>query len=332
MKIESWFPIPRDQIEDEVFSKLTPTEKLYYWLIVSEFNLTDGEGFYRADDWFAAALRLSTPKIRQARRKFMKLDLINVNPGMKDKNGRNLTTTYISVKWSFPQEGEQFAQMHRYTFDVLLNCLRIKDLSHEDVILYVYLSYLFGIKGGKYVNITKSELCKITGMPKAHKYVENLYKGFTFTGGDHLFKYEDNYRLLVFTEREIAAYNAENLKKYQENINKLVAEARTKEAEKQKAKAKQKSKVSAEDLEDSWRYLYYERYHKKAQLVSQEKQGIKLLGEKEDPAIVEYAMRIYIYSNKGNGRNTLSGFLAHPSEWLNSAKAAIKKVKLNNVK
>jgi len=43
----SWFPVFADFMEEKKFKGLTPTEKLYFWHLVSIFN-KEGE-FYQSD-------------------------------------------------------------------------------------------------------------------------------------------------------------------------------------------------------------------------------------------------------------------------------------------
>jgi hypothetical protein len=326
LNIESWFPIPKEQIEDEVFVKLTPTEKLYYWLVVSEFNLNDGQEFYRADDWFAAALKLSTIKIRTARRKLQALRWLEIVPGRRDKHGRNLTTTYKNVKWAMPpdkESGMQFAKIHRMTFEVLIDEMRDGHFTHEEVVIYVYLRYWFKTTRSEYINLKKSEMKRITGIPKTPEYIKSLHQKFRFSDDEScLFHYVDKYRLMSFSNLESVAFNQDRVLRIRKRIDAAVNALREKEAQKQRQKSKNNGVIFAEDLEDVFRDLYFERYEKKAQLFGQEKVMLKEFGQHYDVELVAKAMRVYMFNHEGKGRNTLSSFLANADTWINRAKKA----------
>lgn len=108
----NWFPLYKKLMEDsEQFRALTPVEKLYFWLLISEFNARGP--FYRADLEFAVTLAISEDKIRRARPKLQKLNWIKVRPGFQSK-GKNVATLYEHVAGAAIVENEHFAQIHRY--------------------------------------------------------------------------------------------------------------------------------------------------------------------------------------------------------------------------
>lgn len=183
--------------------------------------------FYRADIVFAAALGLSEVKVRKARKKFEQLGLITTTPGTRTTGG-NLATTYHAVKWSHPDEyvresrdalverytklhrvpGLPYAKIHRHTFNVLLARVREGKLNHRDLVVWIIIFHWYESKRTSrervYVQtdgsfrISKRQLVKDTGEPKAIESVKCLYDAFNFSGGAHLFEYEEKYHEFVF--------------------------------------------------------------------------------------------------------------------------------------
>ena len=76
------------------FRTLPPSEKVYFWYLLSEFTLR--RQFYKSDLEFMETLNLSEIKVRQARRKAMKLGWVKVRPGFISR-GKNVATTYMDV-------------------------------------------------------------------------------------------------------------------------------------------------------------------------------------------------------------------------------------------
>lgn len=234
----NWFPLCKSMMEEnEEFRKLTPAEKLYYWLLISEYNRHGGQ-FYKSDLETAVTLGISEVKVRQARRKLQSLKWLKIIPGFqthRNKNVKNVATRYLFVNWASPTEGEFFAQMHRFAFEAMLARVRHREFAHADVAIYIYLAYLFwknrGKDGGRFY-ITKNHLRELTDIPNAPARVERLYQIFTFTGGKHLFEYLDQYHRLFFTDWNTFADPSEddNNRKlaegYQDEIKKAVAKAK----------------------------------------------------------------------------------------------------------
>lgn len=192
--MKSWFPLPRSLMEDPLFIMLTPAEKLYAWLLLSEWNERGGS-FYKADVEFAVALGLSTDKVRRARRLLTERFWIKTSPGFQGR-GRNLATTYLAVDFGQIREGEFFCPLHRYAFHALLARVRCHEFTHADVVTYVCLAYLrhrYCQLDRNAFFVTKRELRDISGLPSALACLTRLYTTFQFTGAHHLFEYRDEY-------------------------------------------------------------------------------------------------------------------------------------------
>lgn len=271
----SWFPLARDLMESEEFIKLfSPTEKLYTWLLISEYNFR-GSSFYWADVEVAVTLGTSEKTVRRAREQLAKLGWVNYIPGTLDKKGRGLATKYLEVKWATPEDSSWFAQMHRYTFNMMLNCLRHRRFKPGDVVVYVYLSYWWWKCRGRYADrgkffITKQELRKLTNLEDAPERVARLYSNFTYAGGAHLFEYTSGYQKLEFKEWNTAAdpekdennrKNAERwVQEIKERVKKLRQDKKAKEEAKRAAKKAEYIAITPEDLPALFDRLYYQKY------------------------------------------------------------------------
>jgi len=240
----SFFPLHKITIEDcEEFRKLTPAEKLCYWLLISEFNRR-GE-FYKSDLEIAVTLDLSEAKIRSARRKLGKLEFIKYRSG-SITGGRKLATTYEYVKWATPVEGYFFAQIQRYSFEAMLSYLRKGNFTHADVVVYVYLAYLFwknrGAKEDQSFFVTKAKLQELTNIPNIQQKIKNLYDKFLFGNGMHLFEYSDKYHKLAFSKWASFADPSEN-ENSQRNAEAYINDIKAKVSAKKKA-AETKTKAT----------------------------------------------------------------------------------------
>jgi len=242
----NWFPLCKNMMEEsQEFRKLTPAEKLYYWLLISEYNRHKGE-FYKSDLETAVTLGISVVKVRQARRKLQSRKWLEIIHGFRTCRNKNVATRYLCVSWAVPADGEFFAQMHRFAFEVMLAKVRHREFTYVDVAIYIYLAYLFWKNRGKnesHFYITKNQLRKLTDIPDAPTRVERLYQHFIFSGGKHLFEYRDQYHRLLFTgwSTFVDPSEDENNKKladgYRQEIKNAVATAKKnmqKTAEKQK--------------------------------------------------------------------------------------------------
>ncbi|MDK2925684.1 MAG: hypothetical protein PWQ41_1458 [Bacillota bacterium] len=247
-------------MESDEFKRFSPTEKLYYWFLVSEFNARGK--FYRDDLTIAVTLGCSEDKVRQARRKVEKLGWILDEPGFKlPGKAKGVATRYIWVSWANVEEegGEAgfWAAMHRYTFEAMLAKVREKTFLPPDVVTYVYLWYLWykntdkGRKESFFV--TKAQLRELTNLADAPERVKRLYDNYTFRGGAHLFECAYGYQKLTFSKWGFCADPSEDEgnrqldEKRRRLIEQLAQEAKAKKAAKEKAKragsGRQKGKV-----------------------------------------------------------------------------------------
>jgi len=230
-----WFPIFANFIEGEDFKRLTPTEKLYFWHLVSEFNLR-GE-FYQSDLTIAKTLGTCEKTIRRGRAKLLRMGLIIAKPGTRTKRNKFLATRYLSVKYSIisPEEDRFFAQMPRFTFQVMLYELRKSRLQAGDVVVYVCLQYWFWRNRAKYENrdqffITKNSLQSLTNLKDALTRIPRIYKSIIFSSGAHLFKYQEEHHRFIFREWDWCEDpdenedNRQNAEEYIEEISDLVRE------------------------------------------------------------------------------------------------------------
>jgi hypothetical protein len=259
-----FFPLYVEQIEeDDQFKKLSPLKKTYYFLIQSMANKF-GE-FYDSDMFFAAALNCSDEAIKKARREFVKKEWIEIVPGRRDKQGRNLATQYKSVKWSTaPKKGDnkQFAGMQRYALEMLLK----HQYSHESIVVYITLSYwrnFHRFEEGDFF-IQKSKLRELTGIDsqgKIEKCLDELYN-FQYSGGVHLFEFKDKYHTLHFdkwatpgdpTEDE---NNREIQKRFWERIKETSKSMQKEKDMKAKKKELSSLEVAWEMFEESYMSKY----------------------------------------------------------------------------
>jgi hypothetical protein len=121
------------------FRTLTPVDKVYLFLMISEFNKRGA--FYKSDIEMSATLGVSEKTIQRARKKFIDLGWIKAKPGSKTRRGQGLATFYHQVDWAKVVPGNYFAQMHRHAFNVMLQKLMKKEFSPPDLVVYVYLCY-----------------------------------------------------------------------------------------------------------------------------------------------------------------------------------------------
>lgn len=302
----SWFPIANGMIQDENFRDLTPTEKLYFWKVLSEFNMSYGE-FYKADIWFAASLNLSIEKIRKARAKLSKMGYITMVPGTQDKRGRKLATTYKDVKWADVVEKGQFSKMDRTTFERLISHIIDNHLSHADVVCYVYIHHLIWIKGGEYASLTKKEFAELTGMPKIMSNVKSLMANFKFSNGEMLFDFRDYYHNIKFEKIRTVLYTDEHEKMRLRKIEDHIVKLRAKSEKKERDKLRREGAVFPEDLYPLFKQLYQEKHNEDPGYEWRERELISL-GKPEDVAT---AIQNYFKSPLPRGRRhyTLPAFL-----------------------
>lgn len=214
-----WFPVSDALLNDPAYQGLTTAEQLYLWYIVSEYSLRGP--FYKSDLEIAVTLALSEDKVRRARRivgsptdramsmsaqlarKTLSSGLgwVVYTPGWK--RGRDaLATQYIDVPVATVPEGVFFAKVHRFTLESLLNLVRAKILTHQDVIVWLVLSYLYWRYRGKCddhrFHVGKEELRALSGVVGAPSCVRRLHDKYRFTDGARLFDYSDQHQRIVF--------------------------------------------------------------------------------------------------------------------------------------
>jgi hypothetical protein len=243
-----WFPVFENFLESDEFKCLTPTEKLFFLHLVSEFNLK-GQ-FYQSDLEISKTLATSEKTIRRGRHKLIAMGLIDARAGTRTRRNQLLATRYLWVKYSSTDEhGGFYAQMPRFTFQVMLDCLRKSRLQVGDVVVYVCLSYWYWRNRGKYEDrdrffITKKELQSLTNLRDAPTRVPRIYEAEVFSDGDHLFEFQEEYHRLIFKDWGTYADPDDNdtarrlAKNYLKEIKEAVAsEKRRREIELQKKKA-----------------------------------------------------------------------------------------------
>lgn len=327
----SWFPIANEQINHPDFKSLTPTQKLYYWFVVSEYNYFMAElgEYYRSDQWIASALGVKERTIREARRTCQKKGFIKTVPGRRNlKTGQAIATQYKYVKWSLPNDIEGgYAKFIRHHLGMLLN--KVRDprttIYVEDVVIYIYLDFIRDRYRDNDFFVTKRELREMTRIKKAPESVRNLYEDFRFASGNHLFEFEDNHQKFHFEEwrealepqEDDTAY--ENAMVWEDEIKRNVEEARRQQKEKELDKLRSKGKSEgtiyvAEDLLDYFREKYIEKYKKPPSIDYGQKDRLIEMGEAFSPQFVAGIIDFY-FSEKdvpnptGAKYRTLSRFL-----------------------
>jgi len=272
--VMGWFPVFENFIEDE-FKKLTPTEILYFMHLVSQFNLR-GE-FYQSDLEIAKTLATSEKTIRRGRAKLVELNLIKVIPGTRTKRNQHLATRYLWVGYATIQKNMFFAQIQRFTYEIMLDYLRKSLFKPADVVVYICLYYWWWRNRGKYNGrdrfyITKNSLRSLTNLPDAGKRLSKIYKIFIFTNGSHLFNFKEELHRFIINDWFICANPDKDdnnyciAKKYIEEIRNLVLSEKRKRQIKAQQRIselmpkKRKDRVPSGDLLVIFEKLYIERY------------------------------------------------------------------------
>lgn len=317
----SWFPLENELIENEDFRKLTATEKLYLWQVMSEFNLYDGE-FYKADIEYAVTLKLSIEKIRKARAKLAKLGFIEMIPGKQDMvRKKNIATRYKAVKGMNMTEGKQWSQIDRPTFERLIDYIRYGKFTHEDVVCWVYIRHIHWCKGGVFASVSKSELVHITNMPKVLKRVRYLLDNFKYQSNETLFDFAEAYRSVTFKKIRTCLFNQEHLDQRRKDIEKAMDKMRSEEQEKEKNRLRENGHTFLEDLIPGFEIAYKVKYGKKPEIIRRLDLERKL-NDLGDPDEVWAAMRIYLSSELSYGRkHTLVHFINNAGEYMEKVRA-----------
>lgn len=303
-----WFSVPEDLLLNEDFIKSKPADKLYYFALLHYVNLHeisyDGD-FFKSDSDFAATLSYSEDSIRNARRKFQKLGWIDARSGFKTKQGQNVATTYFSVKWKeIPkEEGKRFIRFPHYDFEMMLNQLHRKHITHNDLVVYCYIVCWEQLNGmiGRPFYFSKKELRRYTNIVKAVDCVKDLSLIPIFSD-ESVFDYKDDYHRLYFTELRKAAdpYEDENnrdvFRKYLENHKKRVQDLRKEKKEKELQKAREKGiLLDSSQLVDLFKDCYKKAYknQKNPDISNYQKDILIKLGEEKGLNVVATAVRKY---------------------------------------
>lgn len=313
----SWFPIHVEQIEHPSFHSLTPTQKLYMWFIISEFNLR-GQ-FYLSDLQAAVTIGAKEETIRKARPILQNLGFIETRPGFKGADGRGVATSYLAVPWArTPKKGEgkQFKKQDRYTFETLLEQVRNDQFSISDVVVYVYLNYIrqFNQKDDAFY-ISKSELKELTNIQKADECIRNLYNNFTYSGGEHLFEFEDRYHGFRIEEWAQAKVDGERAYQRLQEIRTKVEQIRQAQRGREIERANERGElIDPVQLPDMFKELYKQRYGKKPALDWGQEERLIELGKKHGVKGVGNRLRQYmtadVVPNPTNAKHrTLGRFL-----------------------
>lgn len=213
----SWFPLPMSLMEGEQFRTMSPTKKVYLWLLMGQFNRRGGT-FYKTDLEIAVTLNVCKKSIERARGTLSELGWIKVKPGFQNSRGQGIATRYLDVTWSTISaldEGDFWAPMDYYSFHMMLNRLRRGTLQPADLVVYVFLTYWRHWKcQGRWRDedkfyISKRDLRRLTNLVNAPKRLEKLYENFVFCCGTHFFEF-DGYNKLTITNWRIAADPDEN--------------------------------------------------------------------------------------------------------------------------
>jgi hypothetical protein len=104
-------------------------------------------------------------------------------------------------------------------------------MKHEEILIYCYIRRWYWIKRGDNSStgfyITKSELRELTGIYNISGIIESLYKGFTFSSGQHLLEYTDRYhqiyfdKILPFADPAENENNRKQAERYKQEIRRL---------------------------------------------------------------------------------------------------------------
>lgn len=341
----SWFPLRADLIENPEFVAMSPSQKVYYLALVSEFNLR-GE-FYRSDQEFAVLIGAATDKepvkypftldrrdgclygvsvdtIRRARRELQKKGWIAYKPGTRSRRG-TVATTYKQVRHARAAEEMFFAPMHRHTFDMLLDQARRGQFTHADLVAYTALVY-WGYKHGRPGDffITKGKLRELTGLESAPDHVARLHDRFKYAGGRPLFDYQDTHQRLRFTEWRTAAdpekdeTNREIAKRWEREVEAATQAARQAKERRQRVNVPPAlaHEPAPEDLLKAFEELFRQRYGDLSGAGVREAAARELLklGRRFGAPVVLKALLVYfraadVPNRTGANRRTLRNFL-----------------------
>lgn len=345
----SWFPIANSQIMDPEFRLLTPTQKLYYWYLVGEYNYYMAElgEYYRSDQWFASAINVKERTIREARRECQKKGFIETQPGYYNfKTGQAVATKYKYVKWADPSElTGGYAKFKRHHIGMLAQRIRrhSSPINVSDVVVYIYLDFLRDRYRDNDFYVSKRELREMTRIKKAPESVRNLYEGFEFNGGSHLFEYDNIHHKFLFKKWAEAAEPYEedqaykNALDWENGIRDHVENARNmvKRKEEQKLRAKGEAEGTVYSVEDLPDYFIskYKEFHEKAPNIGYgQKNSLIEISKKYPPQHIADLIDFYfvlfaedVPNFTGSQYRTLSNFIYGFDEILGMSHGALVK-------
>jgi hypothetical protein len=188
----NFFPLCSELIESQEFKTLPCTEKIFLIQLISDSN-RNPDGWYKADIEYASLLGLSLKKIRQARPRLKKMGFIDYESGQL-KGNRKFATKYTLVKFSRPQP--PFARVHRYTYEDILEGVRIESsFNHSHLLFWLISAYKNGTTKQSEFSVFKSYYADYGIKSKAlAEGVEMINKNF------HEPFIKQNYHKLTFTE------------------------------------------------------------------------------------------------------------------------------------
>ena len=196
-----FFPITSEEIEG-FWKNSSDVDKLYFYLLKAEYNYLQSDNFRRSDTWFAAAIGCSVSAIRQARRRLQLIGLLEFQPGWR-KAGKGLAGRYKTVHGVLVAEGVFWAKIGFYKLQMLLASLRQKSLTRESVVLMLLIDFYrrkFEVTQENNFFLTKNQIRTATKFDDPLKSLRQLYEGFQFSGGSHLFEYQIDYHKIRFNK------------------------------------------------------------------------------------------------------------------------------------
>lgn len=186
----SWFPLSKDLIEGDEFRQLTPATRLFYLILVSEFNLRDR--VRKSDCLFATMMNVSVRTVMRARKDLKNLGWIRYIPGYKTGTGRGMVSRYLSVRHAKVKDlagGDYFAECDRATFEAVLYRVSEGRYDPADLLIWVLLEYWQHCKQEEDADdffITTRDLIRISGMADAPARIGEL-ANYRFKDGTPLF-------------------------------------------------------------------------------------------------------------------------------------------------
>ena len=320
----SWFPFKRELVNNENFKQMSPAQRLYFLLLVSEYNLRGS--FYKSDQEIAVTIHASVDTVRRARKKLEQLGWIETKPGFRDSSGREVATTYFYVKFARMKKGSKngkfFAPIHRYAFNSMLYKLRTGRLSQKEVLLFCYICYFesrYSMDKGEFF-ISKRELVGLTEISGAPEAVLSLNKVTIFGEDETLLELEDHYHKIKvlehrgFADPEQNEHNRYMAELFRQDIKQRVENAKREQALK-------KGEPQKEQLLPLFKNLYKQTHGKPLGTGHDQEKELLSLAEKHGAAAVAEGIHAYfqvdiVPNTTGAKTRTLANFLACNREFI----------------